>query len=189
MIPASILGFSPSKGLAVATLGEAWHDFYLMAGTAAVTLVGLLFVALSLHVAVLFQGEHKDFRLLAAEAFQGYLYVLITAMIFLMPVGDGHFPAIIYIVLNAMMLLRTGIRAPSFIRARKEKGASMNQRWRILVPAIAYVLGIVAIVQWWGGDANAGLGFFAPVVMMLAASSRTSWDLLEYVGKVRGNSA
>lgn len=181
------MGFSPSRGLDVATLGEAWHDFYLMAGTASVTLVGLLFVALSLHVAVLFRGEHKDFRLLAAEAFQGYLYVLITSLLFLLPVGDGHFPAFIYAVLNVVMLVRTGLRAPSFVRARSEKGASMNQRWRILVPAIAYVLALTAVLQWWVGDPNAGLGFFAPMVMMLAASTRTSWDLLEYIGKVRGD--
>ena len=29
---------------------EHWHEFYLMTGTAAVTLAGLLFVAISLHV-------------------------------------------------------------------------------------------------------------------------------------------
>jgi hypothetical protein len=38
-----------------APLGEAWHDFYLLSGTAAVTLVGLLFVALSLHIEILFR--------------------------------------------------------------------------------------------------------------------------------------
>jgi len=187
VIPASIMGMSPGT-LNVATLGEAWHDFYLMAGTASVTLVGLLFVALSLHVEVLFRGEHKDFRLLAAEAFQGYLYVLITSLLFLLPVGNGRFPAFVYLFLNLIMLVRTGMRAPSFIRTRAEKGASANQRWRILVPAIAYILAIVAIVQWWSGAPNAGLGLFAPVVMMLAASTRTSWDLLEYVGKARAGS-
>jgi hypothetical protein len=29
---------------------ERWHDFYLLAGTASVTLAGLLFVALSIHI-------------------------------------------------------------------------------------------------------------------------------------------
>jgi hypothetical protein len=180
------MGFSPSQALEVATLGEAWHDFYLMAGTAAVTLVGLLFVALSLHVAVLFRGEHRDFRLLAAEAFQGYLYVLITSLLFLLPINNGHLPALIYGMLNIVMLVRTGIRAPSFVKARAEKGASRNQRWRILVPALAYLMGLLAIYEWWTGSGSAAFGFFAPVVMMLAASTRTSWDLLEYVGKVKG---
>ena len=29
---------------------ERWHDFYLLAGTAAATLMGLLFVSLSIHL-------------------------------------------------------------------------------------------------------------------------------------------
>ena len=31
----------------------AWHDFYLLAGTAAATLIGLIFVALSLNPEVM----------------------------------------------------------------------------------------------------------------------------------------
>jgi hypothetical protein len=31
---------------------QSWHDFYLTAGAAAATLVGLLFVGLSLHISV-----------------------------------------------------------------------------------------------------------------------------------------
>ena len=186
MIVASFAGVSPREFGLVATIGEPWHDFYLMAGTAAVTLVGLLFVALSLHVAVLFQKEHGDFRVLAAEAFQGYLFVLITALLFLVPVQDGHFSAAIYAFLNVIMLGRTAFRAPAFFRAAQEKGNAFSQRWRVFVPAIAYVLGLVAVVQWWGGSPQAGFGFFTPIVMMLAASTRTSWDLLEYVGRVRG---
>ena len=187
MLVASLFGLTPRSVLTVAPLGEAWHDFYLMAGTAAVTLVGLLFVALSLHVAILFQSEHRDFRMLAAEAFQGYLYVLITSLLFLLPVGDSHFTTLVYALLNLIMLGRTALRAPSFFAAHKAKGGATNQRWRFFVPAMAYLLGLLAVFQIWAGQANAGFGLFAPVAMMLAASTRTSWDLLEYIGRVRGS--
>ena len=186
MIVASLFGLTPRAMLTVSPLGEAWHDFYLMAGTAAVTLVGLLFVALSLHVAILFQAEHRDFRMLAAEAFQGYLYVLITSLLFLLPVSDSHFTTLVYGILNLVMLGRTAVRAPSFFAAHKAKGGSVNQRWRFFVPAMAYLLGLLAVAQIWSGQMNAGFGLFAPVAMMLAASTRTSWDLLEYVGRARG---
>ena len=186
VLVASLFGLTPRSVLAVSPLGEAWNDFYLMAGTAAVTLVGLLFVALSLHVVILFQPEHRDFRMLAAEAFQGYLYVLITSLLFLLPVNDSHFTILIYGFLNLVMLGRTAVRAPSFFTAHKAKGGPANQRWRFFVPALAYLLGLLAIFQIWTGQPNAGFGLFAPVAMMLAASTRTSWDLLEYVGKTRG---
>lgn len=186
MVPATLFGMSPSTFSAAAPLGEAWHDFYLMAGTAAVTLVGLLFVALSLHVEVLFRDEHRDFRELAAEAFQGYLYVLVTALTFLLPVDDSRVLALIYLVINVAMLIRTAFRAPAFFAAHRARGGSARRRWRFFVPALAYLLGVLAVVQLLEGSERTGLGFFSPVAMMLAASTRTAWDLLEYVGKVRG---
>ncbi len=186
MVPVTLFGMSPSTFSGAAPLGEAWHDFYLMAGTAAVTLVGLLFVALSLHVEVLFRDEHRDFRELAAEAFQGYLYVLVTALTFLLPVEDSRVLALVYLVINVMMLMRTAFRAPVFFAAHRARGGSVRRRWRFFVPALAYLLGVLAVVQLLGGSVRTGLGFFSPVAMMLAASTRTAWDLLEYVGKVRG---
>jgi hypothetical protein len=188
VILATIAGMTPRSAMAAAPLGEAWHDFYLMAGTAAVTLVGLLFVALSLHVEVLFRGEHRDSRELAAEAFQGFLYVLVTALIFLLPIEENRMTGLIYATINVVMLVRTAFRAPKFFVAHRARGGRVAQRWRFFVPALAYLLGIYAVVQLWTGMPS-GVGFFTPVVMMLAASTRTAWDLLEYVGQVRGGAA
>ena len=185
MVFYSFLGFSPGSALVALPGGEAWHDFYLMAGTAAVTLVGLLFVSLSLHVEILFKPQHQDFRELAAQAFQGYLYVMITALAFLLPAENGLILVIMYAFINVIMLGRTLARAPAFFAAHRARGGKARQRWRFFIPAMAYVMGILAVVQWLAGRTQAGLGFFTPVVMMLAASTRTSWDLLVYVGRVR----
>lgn len=57
------------------------------------------------------------------------------------------------------------------------------------MPALAYLLGLLAVFQALTGGMRAGVGFFTPVVMMLAASTRTAWDLLEYVGKLRSGTA
>lgn len=48
---------------------EAWHDFYLFIGTAASTLVGLLFVALTLRSDVLKRDEFGASRTLARQSF------------------------------------------------------------------------------------------------------------------------
>jgi hypothetical protein len=184
VIVATFLGVSP-RAFSAAPLGEGWHDFFLLSGTAAVTLVGLLFVSLSLHVEILFRQEHRDFRELAAEAFQGYLYVLISSLAFLLPIADGRVLALIYAALNVVMFLRTLWRAPKFFAAHRARGGSTMRRWRFFVPALAYLLGFLAVVQAVRGESNTGVGFFTPMVMMLAASTRTAWDLLEYVGQVR----
>ena len=56
----------------------------------------------------------------------------------------------------------------------------------IIAYIVAAYLALTAILQWLAGSANAGIGLFSPLAMMLAASTRTSWDLLEYVGRARG---
>jgi hypothetical protein len=46
-----------------------WQGFYTLVGTAAATLVGLAFVALSLHLSV-FTRRHRDLEALAGQAFK-----------------------------------------------------------------------------------------------------------------------
>jgi hypothetical protein len=64
---------------------EGWHDFYLMVGTAAATLVGLLFVSLSLNVDMITREENADLRVLAAQTFTSFISVLMFAVLFLIP--------------------------------------------------------------------------------------------------------
>ena len=57
-------------------LAERWHDFYIVAGTAAATLVGLLFVGLSLHLrAVLSRAEVRSLARVTLANFGCILFV------------------------------------------------------------------------------------------------------------------
>jgi hypothetical protein len=169
--------------LAAAPLGERWHDFFLLAGTAGVTLVGLLFVSLSLHVQVLFKEEHGDFREMALQAFQGYLYVLVTALLFLLPVVDPRFQLLTYGLVNVLMIFRAAARLPAFLKARKARSGAWTSSLRFGLPFVAYGLGILAAVQGLRQDAPPGIALLFPIMLMLMSATRMAWDLLEYVGK------
>ena len=56
---------------------EGWHDFYMMVGAAASTLVGLLFVSLSLNVEVITHEANADLRELAIQTFTNFLNVIL----------------------------------------------------------------------------------------------------------------
>lgn len=171
--------------LRVAALGEPWHDFYLLAGTAAVTLVGLLFVSLSLHVEILFRPRHADFREMAGLAFQGYLYVLVSALVFLVPVATPEWQLWVFGFLNVFMLLRALWRVPAYLRARRARGGGAHHGRRFVLLILAYALGLVAAVQGLGGEPSAAFTLLAPVILMLSTATRAAWDLLAYVGQAR----
>ena len=66
-------------------LAQRWHDFYIVAGTAAATLVGLLFVGLSLHLrAVLSRSEVRS---LARVTLANFGLILFVSLFMVIPQG------------------------------------------------------------------------------------------------------
>src|SRR5262249_34662541 len=81
--PLLLLTGAATGGVESLTLHEwfdRWHEFYLMAGTAAVTLAGLLFVALSLHLDRLVDESHEHLLALARVTLVSFTMVLFASM-------------------------------------------------------------------------------------------------------------
>ncbi len=157
---------------------DSWHDFYLMIGTAAATLLGLLFVSLSLNADVITRKENADLRALATHTFGSFLSVLMFAVLFLIPsqgplglglpllgiAGYGSYSTV-------SNLLRTRGKAP---RAWGRGGVAR----RFAVPLLCYGILIVIAVSVLQGRTS-GLYSLVPVMILLILSaSRNAWDLL-----------
>src|SRR5262249_23939388 len=65
-----------------------WHDFYIMVGTAAATLVGLLFIGLTLNIDLIRRTDFADVQTLAVLTFNSFIYTVIIAMVYLIPQQD-----------------------------------------------------------------------------------------------------
>ncbi len=63
----------------------AWQTFYLLTGTAAATLIGLLFVAVSINLKVLRGNSSGSLYSFAALTFNRFFYVLLISILFLIP--------------------------------------------------------------------------------------------------------
>jgi len=68
-----------------------WHDFNLSVVTASAALLGLLFVALSIHMRVLSSTENVELRSIARTVFLGYVLSLGIGFLALMPQTLGAF--------------------------------------------------------------------------------------------------
>ena len=64
-----------------------WHDLYVTVGAAAATLVGLLFVGLSLHIRVVV--AHPEVRSLARVTLTDFFVVLLIAICVLQPTDSS----------------------------------------------------------------------------------------------------
>ena len=70
-----------SFGAAVAE----WGDFYTYVGTVAATLLGLLFVAVSLRLNIFHRREVADVRDFALLTFANFFFLVLIALLFLVP--------------------------------------------------------------------------------------------------------
>jgi hypothetical protein len=157
---------------------EGWHDFYMMIGTAAATLTGLLFVSLSLNADVIFHKSNADLRVLAKQAFSGFIGVLMFAVIFLIPDQGPMGLGVPLVGIDAAMLYLTTRR---FLGVRRHR----SHRWgrgliilRFAIPLLCFMtLMVVAILVLLGR--TGGLYWLVPVmIMLLFEASLNAWDLL-----------
>ncbi len=64
---------------------QAWSSFYGVIGTAAATLMGLLFVAVSMNAVIALSKGPQGSRRLTQQAFENYLAVLMVSLLALYP--------------------------------------------------------------------------------------------------------
>lgn len=161
-----------------------WHDFYILAGTASATLVGLLFVGLSLHLRIVVTSS--EVRSLARVTLANFGAVLFVALFMVIPQGQ---PAV------ASQLIGSGIvslivAAPSLVAAGRRRGWTLEMRradrarlvLRFGLSTISYLAIIVAGVLLLSSPTAAFTWLAIAIVILLVISLRNTWDLLVTVG-------
>lgn len=159
-----------------------WHDFYILTGTAAASLVGLLFVGLSLHLRVVI--SHADVRALARVTMTSLALTLLLALFMVIPpptapsstgwnlVGLGA-AGLVLIAQNLVAGLQSGAQTLGF----------RLLLWRFGLTTISFcgVVGAGAVLV--AGDFRLALSLLLGfVVALLVVALRNSWDLLVTVG-------
>ena len=81
---------------------EAWSDFHTFLGTAAFTLLGLLFVALSLRLNIFRRHALADVRDFALLTFANFLTLTIIALLFFIPSQSNIGLAVPFLVMGVL---------------------------------------------------------------------------------------
>jgi hypothetical protein len=172
---------------AFAELLERWHDFYLMAGTAAVTLMGLLFVGLSIHLDAMVRGDAIHVRAVALEAFYNFFFVLLIALVMLVPDPSERPTGTLLAAIGALrlVLLARNLRGLPVAAAH---GFERGHVWRRSVASvIGYVLLMVTgiLLARRAAAVDALTMMLATTVMLLATATRSAWDVIVRVGEAK----
>ncbi len=160
----------------------SWQPVYLTAGAASATLVGLLFVGLSLHIRVVV--AHPDVRALARVTLTQFFVVLLVALVVLQPtdssaqIGDW---LIGISIVSGILIVR-----PVAEGIRSERGRI--GRWTLVarfgVSALSFLGFAAAGALFIGGTATNALDLLLPmVVLALVVAVRNTWDLLVTVAE------
>jgi hypothetical protein len=160
---------------------QGWHDFYIVAGTVSATLVGLLFVGLSLHLRVVLSRD--EVRSLARVTLANLGLVLIVSLFMVVPEGVGT--ARTQLLFSGIVTL--GLIIPSLVAATRSETRTLRG-YRLLVrigvSAAAYAGVIAASAFYTRASFRSALsGLVAVIVALVVLSLRNSWDLLVTVGE------
>ncbi len=178
-------GASPEALVAFREQVEGWHEFFLMTGTAAVTLVGLLFVAISIHLDVLLHERRAHLLDLARQTLLTFLVVLLLSLMFLVPFNTPFVLALTVFVPSAIGFgfAVAGLVAESRVRDTGLRRRSLLRRR--LAQILAFALLMVAAWQIGEQTRQAFLALIAPMCMLLANATNSAWDLLVQLGRLK----
>ncbi len=163
-----------------------WHDFYITTATASASLLGLLFVAVSLNLEIVVAQAAGDLRAFSEQAFISFAVVLLMSLFFLIPGQDASVLAAEYVVLAAGAGYRLARRTPTVWRARTRSRLGAVVLWRFGLPLAATIGLLVAAVLMARDEPDALYWLVWVVVALLLSAARSSWDLLVRVGEERG---
>jgi hypothetical protein len=156
-------------------LVQRWHDFYLVSGTAAATLVGLLFVGLSLHLRAVL--TRPDVRSLARITLSNFALVLFVSLF--MVIREPSSAASSQLIGAGLV---TVVTAPSLVAAGRSRARTLRPYQLLLrfgLSGLAYVGVIISGVLLAAGSDDPAVAWLWPVtVLLLFVSVRNSWDLL-----------
>jgi len=161
---------------------EQWRTFYSTLASVCATLVGLIFVAMSLNTDVVRRTEDAELMGIARNTFGHFLIVMMTALVFLVPGVSPAGVALALLTLGTTWMFGTLRRLQSLRRSASspaEDSPSHLARLRSFGMSFGGGLGLTAVGVALALGATSALYWLMPVLaILLAAATATAWALL-----------
>jgi steroid 5-alpha reductase family enzyme len=165
-------------------MAQAWHDYFGMLGAAAATLLGLLFVSVSINAEVILGSAHKHAMHLAEQAFHNYIAAVIVSLVAFLPGISNTSLGLTILCLSGLYAVRLLIRFYKAMRAPRVTDSRFDAVRRYSSTLIGFILLAV------GGAQMALDNRVEPIIAMgglvlIVSATAISWQLLVRVAQTR----
>jgi hypothetical protein len=154
-----------------------WETFYLLTGTAAATFIGLLFLAISIHMEVFHRKAFADMQRFATLTFNCYFYVFLISMLFLIP-GVSPLGLGIPLLLLGSLALANAVVQRYRVRKSQLSRQGTDIASKFTVPILSLlglaVVGVCVILQ----VMQSLYALVVVIVLLVASASVNAWSLL-----------
>lgn len=151
-----------------------WQVFFAAVAGASATLMGLIFLSLSLKLEVLRQMKDKRIRQVAWQTFANFFFLIMFALVFLVP---EQTPVGLTLPLLIICIVAIGITVSQALRARS--GISVSNLLLESVPSLLAYLGMIGVTAMLLTGITGSLVWLLPIVIiLLAIAVRNAWNLL-----------
>jgi hypothetical protein len=160
-------------------LVQEWQVFYATIAASSATLVGLLFVSMSLNLGMFAGTKNIGLKKLAAQTLTNFLYVIVFALIFLIPrlgpIGLG-----VPLMCNGFAGLISTVSHLHTVLSHIPRGISRRDTFvRAAMTLVAFlVLIIVSFLVMVRANADSLNWLVAPMILLLISASLNTWSLL-----------
>ena len=178
----SLVSLGPSMHETLTHQLEMWHEFYLLIGTAGVTLTGLLFVVVSLGPRVVAENQATGVRSFISPNAVYFTTTLVVSAVFLVP---DLSPMAIGALLCVGGVGSLGYLAYTKVHQRwlRNKLPLLDWIWFVGLPIAGYVLLIVSGIGFFMQAGMSAHGVAVALILLLVIGIRNAWDLVLWISQ------
>jgi hypothetical protein len=160
---------------------QRWHDFFMLSGTAAATLIGLMFIAVSFAVGSTAQRSRRDLDVWVTPSLVYFLEAFLVSGALLTPIG----PRLLGLLLLALLSLNLPfgvLRIRYLLQKHKEESiVSSAWAWQVLLPLVAQIVLALGAAGLFLGHTGAHAAIALAVTLLLSISVRNAWYLVVWL--------
>jgi hypothetical protein len=161
---------------------ETWHEFYLLIGTAGLTLSGLLFVVVSFGARTVAEQAATGVRAFVSPNAVYFTVVMVVAAVLLVP-AVPRIAVGLFLCLGAFGSLSYLTYTRVHRRWRENKLGALDWIWFVGMPVLSFAVlllsGIGVLLQ---ADASM-YGVAVSVILLLVTGMRNAWDLVLWMAQ------